>query len=86
MMAGSDIAKGCASSLTETVSRAESRASSARRVGSASAANVWSRSRSRAPSLYLTIRFSIAAAGKESRLNESRLGSLLSSDKDLDRA
>ena len=55
MMAGSDIAKGCASSLTETVSRAESRANSARRVGSASAAKV----RSSAGSLYLTIWFSI---------------------------
>ena len=43
MMAGSDIAKGCASSLTEMLSRLESRANSARRVGSASAANVRSR-------------------------------------------
>jgi len=73
MMAGSDIANGCASSLTETVSRPESRASSARRVGSASAAKVWSRSRSRAPSLYLTMWFSIGAAAKESRLDESGL-------------
>jgi hypothetical protein len=43
MIAGSDIAKGCASSLTESVSRSESRATSARRVGSASAAKVRSR-------------------------------------------
>ena len=38
--AGSDMAKGCASSLTETLSRWASRASIARRVGSASAAKV----------------------------------------------
>ena len=43
MIAGNDIANGCASSLTDRLSRFESRASSARRVGSASAANVWSR-------------------------------------------
>ncbi len=67
MTAGSDIANGCASSLTETVSRAESRANSARRVGSASAAKVWSKSRSRAPSVYLTIKFSMAATAMESR-------------------
>jgi hypothetical protein len=40
MMAGNDIENGCASSLTETLSRLPSRASSARRVGSASAAKV----------------------------------------------
>ena len=40
MMAGSDIAKGLARSLTETVSSASSRASIARRVGSDSAAKV----------------------------------------------
>jgi hypothetical protein len=40
MIAGSDIENGCASSLTETLSRLPSRLSSARRVGSASAANV----------------------------------------------
>jgi hypothetical protein len=40
MIAGSDIAKGFASSLTENVSRPVSRASSARRVGSANAAKV----------------------------------------------
>jgi len=67
MMAGSDIANGCASSLTETVSRAESRANSARRVGSASAAKVWSRSRSRAPPLYLTMWFSIGVTDTKSR-------------------
>ena len=55
MIAGSDMANGCASSLTESVSRLESRASSARRVGSASAANV----RSSAKPLYLTMWFSI---------------------------
>ena len=33
MIAGSDIGKGCASSLTERLSRSPSRASSARRVG-----------------------------------------------------
>jgi hypothetical protein len=38
--AGSDMAKGCARSLTETLSRRASRASMARRVGSASAAKV----------------------------------------------
>jgi hypothetical protein len=41
--AGSDMAKGCASSLTESVSRSVRRASSARRVGSARAAKVRSR-------------------------------------------
>lgn len=41
--AGSDISNGCASSLTETVSRSVSRASSARRVGSERAAKVRSR-------------------------------------------
>ena len=40
MIAGSDIENGCASSLTEMLSRLPSRASSARRVGSASAAKV----------------------------------------------
>ena len=34
MIAGSDIENGCASSLTERLSRSPSRASSARRVGS----------------------------------------------------
>ncbi|MEH2559317.1 hypothetical protein V1286_006846 [Bradyrhizobium algeriense] len=43
MMAGSDIENGCASSLTEMLSRSPSRASSARRVGSDSAAKVRSR-------------------------------------------
>ncbi len=43
MIAGNDIANGCASSLTDRLSRLDSRASSARRVGSASAAKVWSR-------------------------------------------
>ena len=60
MTAGSDIANGCASSLTEMVSRLPSRASNARRVGSASAAKV----RSRAFSLYLTIQFSITAGNR----------------------
>jgi hypothetical protein len=55
MIAGNDMANGCASSLTDRLSRPESRASNARRVGSASAANVWSK----ALSLYLTIQFSI---------------------------
>lgn len=41
--AGSDISKGCASSLTEIASRSVSFASSARRVGSESAAKVRSR-------------------------------------------
>ncbi len=40
MIAGSDIENGCASSLTEMLSRLPRRASSARRVGSASAAKV----------------------------------------------
>lgn len=40
MMAGSDTGNGRASSLTETESCAPSRASSARRVGSANAAKV----------------------------------------------
>ncbi len=43
MIAGSDIANGCASSLTESVSRSDNRDNSARRVGSASAAKVRSR-------------------------------------------
>jgi hypothetical protein len=43
MTAGNDIANGCASSLTDRPSRLDNRASSARRVGSASAAKVWSR-------------------------------------------
>jgi hypothetical protein len=38
--AGSDMANGCASSLTDRLSLSLSRASSARRVGSESAANV----------------------------------------------
>lgn len=41
--AGSDMSKGCASSLTESVARSVRRASSARRVGSESAAKVRSR-------------------------------------------
>ena len=45
MIAGSDIANGLASSLIEMVSVSESRASKARRVGSASAENVRSRER-----------------------------------------
>ena len=40
MMAGSDTGNGRARSLTETESCSPSRASSARRVGSANAANV----------------------------------------------
>ena len=40
MIAGSDIANGCLSSLTEMLSSLPSRASSARRVGSARAAKV----------------------------------------------
>lgn len=40
MIAGNDIANGCANSLTEMPSRWPSRATSARRVGSASAAKV----------------------------------------------
>lgn len=51
MIAGSDIENGRASSLTDRPSRAERRASSARRVGSESAAKVLSS----AVSLYLTI-------------------------------
>lgn len=43
MIAGSDIANGCASSLTDRLSRLPSRASNARRVGSDSAAKVRSR-------------------------------------------
>ena len=43
MIAGNDMAKGCASSLTDRLARPVSRASSARRVGSASAAKVRSR-------------------------------------------
>jgi hypothetical protein len=43
MTAGSDIAKGLASSLTDTSLASLRRASSARRVGSASAAKVRSR-------------------------------------------
>ncbi len=40
MTAGSDIANGRASSLTEMLTRSPSRASNARRVGSASAPKV----------------------------------------------
>ena len=40
MIAGSDIENGCASSLTDRLSCSTSRASSARRVGSESAAKV----------------------------------------------
>jgi hypothetical protein len=40
MIAGNDIANGCASALTERLGWSPSRASSARRVGSASAAKV----------------------------------------------
>ncbi len=40
MIAGSDTANGCASALTERPGSAASRTSSARRVGSASAAKV----------------------------------------------
>lgn len=43
MIAGNDIGKGWASSLTETPSFSTSRASNARRVGSESAAKVRSR-------------------------------------------
>jgi hypothetical protein len=43
MIAGSDIGNGCANSLTDRLSRWPSRTSSARRVGSASAAKVRSR-------------------------------------------
>ena len=43
MMAGSDTGNGRASSLTDRLSRSASRATSARRVGSASAAKVRSR-------------------------------------------
>ena len=50
MMAGSDTGNGRARSLTETEARSPSRASSARRVGSAKAAKV------RSSVLYLTIR------------------------------
>ena len=46
MTAGSDIENGCANSLTERLSRLPSRASSARRVGSDSAAKVRSRTSS----------------------------------------
>jgi hypothetical protein len=44
--AGSDIANGCASSLIDKPSLSLSRSSSARRVGSDSAANVRSKARS----------------------------------------
>jgi hypothetical protein len=57
MIAGSDMANGSASSLTESVSRSESRANNARLVGSASAAKV----RSRICPENLTIWFSISA-------------------------
>lgn len=42
MIAGSEIGNGAASSLTDRQSRSPSRASNARRVGSDSAAKVWS--------------------------------------------
>ena len=47
MIAGSDMAKGCASSLTVRLSFSPSRAKSPRRVGSASAAKTRSRGFSR---------------------------------------
>ena len=40
MIAGSEIGNGCASSLTDRLSRSPSRANNARRVGSESAAKV----------------------------------------------
>jgi hypothetical protein len=51
MTAGNDIENGLANSLTDRPLSSLSRASSARRVGSESAANV----RSKAASLYLTM-------------------------------
>src|SRR5680860_851435 len=54
-IAGSDMANGSASSLTDSALRSSSRASSARRVGSARAAKV----RSRTASEYLTIRLTV---------------------------
>ena len=59
MIAGNDIAKGCASALTDRLSLSSSRANNARLVGSESAAKV----RSSLSSLYLTMWFSIDAAG-----------------------
>ena len=58
MIAGSDMANGSASSLTDNVSRSDNRASSARRVGSDNAVKV----RSSTCSLYLTMWFSIDAS------------------------
>jgi hypothetical protein len=57
MIAGSDTENGAASALTDTPGSPASRITSARRVGSASAANV----RSRAELRRLTMWFSIAA-------------------------
>jgi hypothetical protein len=62
MIAGSDIENGAASSLTEISGCSASRITSARRVGSESAAKV----RSRAASINLTIWFSIGARPAES--------------------
>jgi len=58
MTAGSDIENGFANSLTDRPSLSLSRASSARRVGSESAAKV----RSSAVSVYLTMKLSIGGA------------------------
>ena len=58
MTAGSDIGNGRASSLTEALSPLFNRASNARLVGSARAANV----RSSMASLYLTIKLSIKSS------------------------
>jgi len=55
MTAGNDIENGFASSLTDRPLSSLSRASSARRVGSESAANVRSKVRLLAVSLYLTM-------------------------------
>ena len=55
MTAGNDIENGLASSLTDRPLSSLSRASSARRVGSESAAKVRSKVRFLAVSLYLTI-------------------------------
>jgi hypothetical protein len=68
--AGSDIACGRASSDTDTLSASASRATIARRVGSASAAKV----RSRTGCGYLTMGLSIAQSGA---LVKSRSGAVI---------
>src|SRR5262245_2344400 len=68
--AGNDMGRGCASSLTEALSPLFRRASNARRVGSARAAKV----RSRTASEYLTIRLSVMPTRAVCQASSETLG------------